>query len=213
MRLKTTLFVLVGSFVLACGAMAQQLPSAPHLDLLHRGTFLLTTLTVQDEMKLSDEQRINIGRIFQRLGETQGAQLASDRPDEAAVKNADKVATDSVLRVLTNAQQADLAKLAVHYAGIPGLLEPEVIKALRIGENQLQRIHQVIDAAEAQTMQLDATITNAIQKDPKHSAEINASYKPSRRKALKDEHAAELKALDALTEPQRKQWSDLGGVS
>jgi len=140
------------------------------------------------------------------LGEAQGAQLAAAHPDEAAVKAADKTATDSILRILTVPQRAELAKLAVHAAGISGLLEPEVIKELRLGGNQLERIHQVIDSAEGETMKLDVTIAQAVAKDPQHSGEINASYKPSRVRALKDQETAELKALEFLTEPQRKQW-------
>ena len=207
--MKKTLLSLIGLAALTVIAGAQELPTAPHLNLLQRGARLLTNPRIANELGLNEAQKGNVERIMNWLGTKETSMLESKNPDQTAIVNTDRAASDQLLHVLTVPQTQKLTKVTYREAGYAALVEPEVAQKLSLSADQVSKVHAALDAALEPTLQLEEIIAKAVANDQKHATQITARYAPERRNRAKAQKLAEAKALDVLTPTQRKSWANL----
>ncbi|AIE87183.1 Spy/CpxP family protein refolding chaperone [Fimbriimonas ginsengisoli] len=187
-------------------AGAQSLPSAPHLDLAHRGTFLLNDPKIQAQIGLSSAQEASYKRIMQTLSERQSKLFQSATPDNKAIMVADRVASDDVLKTLTADQRAKLMKASVKAAGYTALVAPDVAAKLKLKPAQVNRIRAILNKADEPIEELESIVAEQVSKDPKHAEEVEKSYRAERKRRAKNQLADQEKSLKVLTPAQKQAW-------
>jgi Spy/CpxP family protein refolding chaperone len=192
-------------------AGAQSLPSAPHLDLAHRGAFLLNDPAIQTELALTPAQKAKLDGIFTTYSDRQNKLLQAAKPDDKALIIADKVASDNALKSLTESQRLKLMRAAVKAAGISALVAPDIAAKLKLKPAQVKRIQAVLDKAEAPIVELEGIIADQVTKDPSRGNEVERSYRAERARRAKLRVIEEQKALSILTQPQRLAWQSMAG--
>lgn len=189
-------------------ASAQDLPSAPHLTLIERGSRLLTENQVQSQLALTDVQKTKVDHVMAWLGVRVTNLMQQPRPDEEAVETTDKMASSQLLQILTPVQRQKLTKLTLQRAGYSALVAPELIVQLKLTSDQVMKIRAVLDDAEEPLLKMEGFAAQAVATEPKRATEIERSYEPERAKLRKKRIEAESKALDILTPEQRKSWNE-----
>jgi len=205
--------ILLSTVLLATTALAgaQSLPTAPHLDLAHRGAFLLGNPAIQSNMGLSPAQVSTVNKIFGQLNARQAVLFKASRPDDQAIMRADQVASDGVLKVLTPVQKKALVKRAIKEAGYTALAADDISAQLKLQPTQQEKIKAILDDAQEPMNQLEELIANAVAKDPKNAAAVEKSYRAERKLRTERKKAAEAKALNVLTAAQKKTWTAITG--
>ena len=191
-------------------AGAQGLPSAPHLDLEHRGAFLLNDPKVQSVIDLSGSQKAELNQVFRMLSDRQNSILQGSARDDKGLIQADRIASEQALDKLTPPQRVKLFHVAVRAAGVPGLVAPDVVTKLGLKPAQVKKIRAALDDADQPMIDLETTIAAQVRKDPKHINDVVNSYKAERKRREKARLADQQKALAFLTPAQLQTWKSLG---
>jgi hypothetical protein len=159
---------------------------------------LLTVEAVQKELKLSDEQKANAAVINETL--TVGRQTVFGEVPKDTGKRGPKVAElnrqaqASIDKLLDDAQKKRFAELLLQVNGASELDRKEVREALRITEEQLQKLAEVRKA------------------NAKIRREALANYDGDRMaKTVELQRDADKKLMDVLTDEQRKQFEEMQG--
>jgi hypothetical protein len=160
----------------------------------------LTSLTeVQNELKLTDEQKKLVGELLAKFREGAPANGQVDKEARAArVKQVAKLNTELVEK-LTDAQKTRLNGLLIQVNGAVAAIDPVIAKALQLSPDELAKLRSANQANQTARRQ---------------SADGQKDLKPKeRQEAMKKLLAKEGEALMALlTEDQKKKLEELKGM-
>ena len=151
--------------------------------------FLLAQKSVQDDLKLTEEQRGTIGKASEQRREAFRG-FRHRRPEEWGQIVKDQAAQDHViLSHLLPEQSRRLAQIALQHRGPRALTEPDLAATLKLTDEQKQRMGALLEQA--------------------------GSHRPGPRSGWKrsDETSKGLKEqlLGVLTEEQKAKWKELTG--
>jgi len=160
----------------------------------------LTSLTeVQNELKLTDEQKKLVGELLAKFREGAPANGQVDKEARAArVKQVAKLNTELVEK-LTDAQKTRLNGLLIQVNGAVAAIDPVIANALQLSPDELAKLRSANQANQTARRQ---------------SADGQKDLKPKeRQEAMKKLLAKEGEALMALlTEDQKKKLEELKGM-
>lgn len=161
-----------------------------------RSTTLVRNTAVQDDLKLSPEQR------------TQIAEVNSTAALTAAMQAVDA----KVLAVLTPEQKARLKQIELQQGGVTALLRAEVATQLKLSDEQKASARKINDEAAASARAASAEILGTRGpgdrgREPA-SAEARAKAQEKVAEINKDRDA---RVLAVLTDEQRKTWETMTG--
>jgi hypothetical protein len=162
---------------------------------------------VQKELKLTDEQKKKVASVndkiraelqneFQKMAGLDGRER--DRKKMELAKRITKKSTTSMEEILSPAQMKRLREIALQHAGVQGLKNPEVEDALKLTEDQKEKIQKVMQGAIADLRFL--------------FEHTEGAYEESQKKAVEVRNQCYAKAMTVLTDEQKKIWKDLQGV-
>jgi hypothetical protein len=174
--------------------------------------YLLRNPKVQDELKLDGDQKVEIKEAFDgfykarrdEIAKLRGLQLAERRKklqemqkaQQAKAKEMDK----SLRAILKPEQLARLEQIAIQQHGLNALLLPEVVKKLKITDEQQTKIKEVQKAALAKQRKLTADVRNGAVDRTKRVEKL-----------LEIRKERETKTLDVLTKEQRAEFEKMKG--
>jgi Spy/CpxP family protein refolding chaperone len=187
---------------LAAAALAQStVPGPGVLPNLEKAN-LLQNKSVQDELKITAEQHAQFRKIARAFEQEHKDEIAKAQADKDIRKNLElrRLALETMARsandVLRPEQLKRLGQIELQLRGIWGLMRSETQKQLDLSDKQKLEIRAILE-------NLEKGIREAT-KDDKNRAE-----------AWKKIHAlnqdASEKALDRLSEEQRKTWKEMIG--
>ena len=160
---------------------------------------------VQSELKISDKQREEIGKIVKEYRElmsdlTGGSDIAREERvkklanNSAAIKQLSADSEKKVLAVLHEDQQKRLKEILLQLGGSRALLREDFAKALNLSEDQKKKIH---DAIEAET---------------KRDRDALASGESVREKIQEARKQTDEEIKKILTADQQKQLESMKGA-
>jgi hypothetical protein len=173
------------------------------------GPFLVFRDKVQDELKLSDEQKQKLGakfpdyvqetmKVFDKIKDLKPPER--DKEMEAHRRKSDEKLTALLTDVLDARQRERLFQLQLQQAGAFALLgQNQAFLKLKISDNQRKQFMEVVQEMEKKIQ--------AVLKEVQDGAKPENIF-PKVMK-LRQEHEAKIQAL--LTESQKKQWQELLG--
>lgn len=170
---------------------------------------MLSDPRIQSKVGLSPSQVQSVQKIVAQHSQWQTNQLQLPKPNVEGMADADKAASIQILHELTPEQTKALKKATFEVAGCTALLEPEVIKELKIQDSQKDKIEKILDEASEPTMKLEAIIARRISEDPSSAASLTKTYAPERARLAKQLPARQAKALSVLTATQAAAWKAL----
>jgi hypothetical protein len=162
---------------------------------------------VQKELRLTAEQKKKAEAVNQRIREElQGefAKLATldgrerDRKKMELAKRITKKSTTALEEILRPAQMKRLKELALQHAGVQGLRNADVEAALKLTDDQKEKIQKTMQAAIAELRYLFEHTEGAYEESQKEAVAVRI-------------HCYE-KAMTFLTEDQKKIWKELQGA-
>lgn len=190
--------LLVG--LLLGGSITQARPAAavePH------GQSLLINQSVQDELKLSKEQKDTVAEAAKKASQKIAARM-KDVPEarraqalRAVLKEVSEETDRALAGVLKGSQRKRFTQIKTQLRGPHAFSDPAVQKALRLTEEQKKRI-KAIDAETTQKYREQTK--NLDRRDPKRAA-----------LAHQRDQEAMTRIAAQLTPPQKQTWTDLVG--
>jgi hypothetical protein len=154
--------------------------------------------SVQEELKLTDEQVKKVAKITEAMKE-KAADLTETDPKERMKKAMElfQEAEKSVLAVLTPTQAKRMRQIALQQQHLVRAIEsPEVAKELQLSEEQTKQVRAIRESSTKEMSKLS--------EDAKNREEV-------REKTAALTKATEEKLLKVLTEEQRTKWKELLG--
>jgi hypothetical protein len=154
--------------------------------------------SVQEELKLSDEQVKKVAKITEAMKE-KAADLTETDPKERMKKAMElfQEAEKGVFALLTPAQAKRLRQIALQQQHLARAVEnPEVAKELRLSEEQTKQLRAIRESTAKEMSKLS--------EDAKSRDEL-------REKTAALTKATEEKLLKVLTEEQKTKWKELLG--
>jgi hypothetical protein len=152
---------------------------------------LLAQKSVQEDLKLSDDQVQKVQAAAQKQQEAFGETKSGNKIEEAA-KQADK----EMAAVLTAEQRKRLKEILLQTGGIDTFLSPEVIKELGLTKEQQEEIGSMRERA--------ARDAQAVPKAGKKRGDVRVRYM-----ALSKE--ATVKVVAMLMPEQKEKWQKMTG--
>jgi hypothetical protein len=170
--------------------------------------FLLVNESVQNELKLSDEQVLKVNTTVHDIRQKRRAELEKLR-NLPAPKGREKFlqileenaqeALDSSAKILTAEQVKRLKQIRVQQDGFDAFYNDAVSAALKLSKEQQQRIKKIDREAETQG-----------EKPPQVGTGGNYATTMTRMAARRKDLIG--KAVDLLTAEQKTVWTDLVGA-
>jgi hypothetical protein len=186
-----TLLFTAGLLLVTAGASAAPVPAGPKADdaVPYPTAKLLKYRQVQKELRMTAEQRINLHDALEDIEEEYEKRLlALDKlpnvPDEAfqkvekdRLKALEKLLTTTGEKVLTPVQRARLRQVGRQVSGPAAFADPQVQKALQLGDDEKKAAAALAEQAEAKA---DLYLTHLGDDDEdKVKAEVVAFRKES----------------------------------
>jgi hypothetical protein len=212
MSLNRPFALLLAAEFLACfasSAIWAQEPDPGHILQGMLGTrFMIFREKVQDELKLSGEQREELdprrNATMQELQQTMEKAQSLEPPErDKAVgefrQKADQSLEQFLKEALKDAQRKRLRQLMLQQEGLFSLGQAEVAKELGITDDQRQ---QFMTAVQGLQQKIEPLIKQA---------QAGGNPEDIRPKVMKARQEQEVKIETALTDAQRKQWKEMLG--
>jgi len=162
---------------------------------------------VQKELSLTADQKKKVETVNQKIREELQAEFAKlatldgrerDRKKMELAKRITKKSTTAMEEILAPAQMKRLKEIALQHAGVQGLRNTDVEDALKLTDDQKERIQKIMQGAIADLRYL--------------FEHTEGAYEESQKKAVEIRNQCYAKALTVLTAEQRKTWKDLQGA-
>lgn len=158
---------------------------------LSPSTTMLKNAAVQDDLKLTPEQRAQI----------------VDATNTTAVSSIMKLIDEKVHSLLTPEQKSRMKQLELQQVGVSGLLHDDIARQLLITDQQSEAIRQLnTELGQAAQEKIRAVFAD---RDANETAEDFS--KKLREKSLGLNKDREVKLLALLNENQRKVWQEMNG--
>jgi Spy/CpxP family protein refolding chaperone len=194
-----TVVVVALAAVLAAPALAQR-PGGGRGGMMG-GPALLANKSVQDELKLTDDQKATIKKIVEER--TAAAKKARDDMDRDAARAAREKATKALAKVessLKPAQAKRFKQIQYQVGGAHALASEKVQKELGLKDKQVDEIK---DALKTQQTEMQELFRGA-RGDREKAAEARKKMQELRKKT-------EAKITKVLTDEQKKKWEEMKG--
>jgi Spy/CpxP family protein refolding chaperone len=165
--------------------------------------FLLNNPQVQQELKLTEEQRDKVSALGEQLREKfrgLGQELRGLSPEEREkrVQAVNEEVEKELAKVLKKEQLQRLKQIALQVEGLAALARPEIAKQVGLTEGQQQQIREILREANEKRRAL-------FQQGP--PADRQAMFREMQKiREWVDEQIGKL-----LTEQQKKKWQELIG--
>lgn len=166
---------------------------------------------VQEELKLSDEQKTKIREVLEtarsdRRAAAEGFNFREASEEERAamrekMEQASKKADEQVLAILKEDQQKRVKEIALQQQGIDALRDPEVIKALGIDEEQKAILTGILEKRDEKAQALFASAREGGQEGFREAFQ--------KRRELTEE--AEKDAMAVLKDDQKAKFTEMKG--
>ncbi len=206
--------LLVGALLvgLSSVANAQIVPNAPHLTFQDRTAFLLTAVTIRDDLQLSDSQRKAIDRHWVSYSDRVDALSKKSGDTSKAFENLERQVAGQSLGVLDDLQKRRLRELGIQNVGPRALLDEGVARAFEVGSRQLSAIKGLYDAYDAKMNEVDDKVADALGGEgiPKDQQKL-AAYEKRREQLLKTFEAERIAIRKTRAEIDRKAIEVLNG--
>jgi Spy/CpxP family protein refolding chaperone len=190
------------------------------LGVLERGVgspLLLTNPGVQREIKLSAEQRDKFREILKEMGDKYQPDLEKTEGDKKKMllvgyrfaKETSERVNKAIPDVLQPEQAKRLRQIEIQVNGIISLNKEDIQKRLDLTDKQHDEIKEIGDKFKREIVKLVSDTSNSMPPNrPLVAARrVLEAYRTVR---VKSEVATE-KALDRLTDSQRKTWREMTG--
>ena len=194
--LRTTLFALSAALLLAAPALAQ-----PPRGGMQRGGggigMLLGNKSVQDELKITDDQKKKIEEFAAKQQEARrGMQDLSQEERREKNQELTKQAEAFAKEVLTADQQKRIKQIVIQTAGLRAFAMEDVVKELKLTDEQKEKLKALSDD---------------MRKDQQELFSGGGDQQENMKKfqALNKEYLTKASAL--LTDEQKKVWTELTG--
>lgn len=106
--------------------------------------FLLGQKSVQEELKLSDEQVTKVKELQEKQRESfQGLRDLSQEERRTKMQEAAKAQTEAVAKLLKPAQLKRVKQISLQQAGVRAINDEEVAKALSVTDEQKEKIREI----------------------------------------------------------------------
>jgi Spy/CpxP family protein refolding chaperone len=199
------------SLVLAVVAMASSSARAQEQQRRQRGgfgggfgggvVFLLDQKSVQDELKLSDEQIKKVKALSEKQRESfrgqRGQRGQRDEETRKKMEEARRAADKTVAEILKPEQLKRVKQISLQQQGARALSNPEVESALKLTDAQISKIKSI----------QEETRTARGQRGQRGQRDEAARKKlEEARKATND------KLMNVLTDEQKAKWKELTGA-
>jgi Spy/CpxP family protein refolding chaperone len=160
------------------------------------GVGLLSQKSVQDELKLSDEQKKKIEDLVAKQRENfKGFRDLSNEEKKTKAEAAAKANKEEIGKILNQEQSKRFKQISLQTRGSRAFSEPEVVDALKLTDEQKDKI-------------------KGIQEDA--GKEMREAFQGGREEAAKKmesiRKAADEKVMGLLTAEQKTKWKDLTGA-
>jgi len=165
--------------------------------------FLLNNPQVQQELKLTEEQRDKVSALSEQLREKfrgLGQELRGLSPEEREkrVQAVNEEVEKELAKVLKKEQLQRLRQIALQVEGLAALARPEIAKQVGLTEEQQRKIEEILREANEKRRAL-------FQQGP--PADRQAMFREMQKiREWVDEQIGKL-----LTEQQKKKWQELIG--
>jgi hypothetical protein len=159
---------------------------------------LMTQKSVQDELKLSEEQVKKITELAQsRRGSGRGARNLSQEEQQKRLAEATQANEKALAEILSADQLGRTKQIALQLRGAQAFSDPEVATALKLTDEQKAKIKTIQDDARQESSRL-------FQRGAANQDELR-----KKREAFNKETTERLVSL--LTAEQKATWKDLTG--
>ena len=189
-------------------------------------SLVLTNKDLQEDLKVTDDQKSKLKDVTAKTTDLakKSAELftGGTRPDRdkmaeftkemTAVNEEVKKATDEVL---TADQKKRFKQIQIQAMGMQAFASADVVKELKITDDQKKALKEVVDASRKETADLRKELglpeqggrpmPNATPPDAEKLAEFAKKSAPLRAAAME-------KSVKALDEAQQKQWTEMIGA-
>jgi Spy/CpxP family protein refolding chaperone len=199
------------AILLAYPALAQFQPGGGGRGGFGRGpgndpAMLLLNKSVQDELKLTDAQKADLGKVQEKMTAAFGK--ARESGDFAKGKEIMQSVGEEVKKDLDKWKEASLKpdqskrlqQIHLQRAGVEGLTETDVQKELKLSDKQKSEIKDLADSAGKDVQEL----RSAARGDREKMREVGKKAEAVRNEAMD-------KAAALLTDDQKKAWKELVG--
>jgi Spy/CpxP family protein refolding chaperone len=158
--------------------------------------FLLTQKSVQQELKLSDEQIKKLTELADKQRQTL-AELGNLAREERQQKMREQTqaADKAVAEILQPEQQKLLKQIVLQQRGAQALSEPEVADALGLSAEQKEKLKTIRDEAQREMRELFQ----------------GGNREEAQKKVADLRKATEEKAQEVLTPEQKTKWKEMVG--
>jgi Spy/CpxP family protein refolding chaperone len=199
--LRTTLLAVSAAALLASPVFAQ--PPGGGRGMMQRGGggigALLGNPSVQEELKLDDKQKEKIREFVSKQQEARrGLRDLSEEERGEKMREMTKQAEAFAKETLTAEQNKRMKQIVLQQAGIGAFMMEDVQKELKLTDEQKEKIK---------------TLTEDLRRDQGELFQGGGGGNPQENmqkfQALRKEYMA--KAAGALTDAQKKQWSEMTG--
>ncbi len=199
-------------------AVAQGLPTAPHLSLAQKSAYLIHNKGVRQKVQISDSQFRSFLSLASEHGKAQEKILSEKDPSEADFQKTDRTFAQKALATLKPDQRAGLLRVTIERVGAGALLDAEIAKTVGISATQSKAIAAILAGPQKKLKMLDEGMTDTLSRIPEggsaearnqaHQAVVK-SYQPERERLAAEGRKADKKALALLNAAQLKRWTAL----
>jgi hypothetical protein len=191
-------------------ALAQRQPGGGrgNMGAMMEGPMLLLNKSVQDELKLTDDQKADIEKINKKMTEARTKAVADAGMDRAKIAEAMKPITEETTKSLKDGPMAALKpeqskrfkQIEIQQKGLAAFNDEEVQKTLKITDKQKEEITGQIKDVEKDT--------GEIRKDAQGD---QTKMREARTKITELNTKATDKIISSLTDDQKKAYKELVG--
>jgi Spy/CpxP family protein refolding chaperone len=161
------------------------------------GLFLLTQKSVQEELKLSDDQLKKVGELVEKQREEFGKLRDLSREErQKKVEELTKESHKALAEILKADQVKRFKQIQWQQEGARAFADPEVADALKLSDEQKDKVKAVREEA---------------QKEMRALRESGASREEVRKKFEEIRKASSDKLMGILTDEQKTKWKELQG--
>lgn len=190
--------------VVVAGSALAQRPAGEFVseELAFRTYFYLTNRSVQDELKLTDEQKMALRKITDERNEAVRKARKETDPDArlAGTYAAFDKAEMATKKVLEPTQTRRLRQIYLQRAGTRSLTLPGIQKELKMAGKQVEEIRRIRQDAQAKS----EALLDAARGDRDKLLQAIKQRRELRAKA-------DAKVLNVLTPEQKKKWAEIRG--
>jgi Spy/CpxP family protein refolding chaperone len=161
------------------------------------GVSLLTQKSVQEELKLSDEQKKKVEELASKQRENfKGFKDLSEEERKQKFQERSKASKEEVAKILNQEQQKRFKQISLQLAGSRAFSDPEVVDALKLTDEQKEKIKGIQEDSFKE-------MREAFQGDREEARKKMESIRKS----------ADEKAQGVLTQEQKTKWKDMTGAA